>query len=157
MNLNRWLVQNVPMETWSTSCKITWLINHSTEERKPFKPMLLWHLSAIQSTPFLSCCVRLISSSQSRQPILREHSSDRIHLYIPGWEVNILKESVFSKEFGFIVDYLAEILKQFRKYDYTNLVDQYVDFDPSYTGRDKLAIRKNVLGFGEANISKTNR
>ncbi len=71
---------------------------------------------------------------------------DRIHLYIPGWEVNILKESVFSKEFGFIVDYLAEILKQFRKYDYTNLVDQYVDFDPSYTGRDKLAIRKTFSG-----------
>lgn len=71
---------------------------------------------------------------------------DRIHIYIPGWEVNILKESVFSREFGFIVDYLAEILKQFRKYDYTNLVDQYVDFDPSYTGRDKNAIRKTFSG-----------
>jgi ATP-dependent Lon protease len=57
-----------------------------------------------------------------------------------------LKESVFSREFGFIVDYLAEILKQFRKYDYTNLVDQYVDFDPSYTGRDKNAIRKTFSG-----------
>lgn len=71
---------------------------------------------------------------------------DRIHIYIPGWEVNILKESVFSREFGFIVDYLAEILKQFRKYDFTNLIDQYVDFDPSYTGRDKLAIRKTFSG-----------
>ena len=71
---------------------------------------------------------------------------DRIHIYIPGWEVNILKESVFSREFGFIVDYLAEILKQFRKYDYTNLIDQYVDFDSSYTGRDKLAIRKTFSG-----------
>ena len=50
------------------------------------------------------------------------------------------------REFGFIVDYLAEILKQFRKYDYTNLVDKYVDFDPSYTGRDKLAIRKTFSG-----------
>lgn len=71
---------------------------------------------------------------------------DRIHLYIPGWEVNILKESFFSKEFGFIVDYLAEILKQFRKNDYTDLVDKYVDFDPSYTGRDKNAIRKTFSG-----------
>lgn len=71
---------------------------------------------------------------------------DRLHIYIPGWEVNILKESVFSKEFGFIVDYIAEILKQFRKQDYTHLVDKYVEFDPSYTGRDKLAIKKTFSG-----------
>lgn len=61
---------------------------------------------------------------------------DRIHIYIPGWEYRC----------GFIVDYLAEILKQFRKYDFTNLIDQYVDFDPSYPGRDKLAIRKTFSG-----------
>ncbi len=36
---------------------------------------------------------------------------DRMHIYIPGWEVRILKNSVFSTEFGFIVDYMAEILK----------------------------------------------
>lgn len=74
---------------------------------------------------------------------------DRLHLYIPGWEVNILKESVFSKDFGFIVDYLAEILRQLRKYDYTHLADKYVDFDPSFTGRDKMAIKKTFSGLAK--------
>lgn len=74
---------------------------------------------------------------------------DRLHLYIPGWEVNILKESVFSNEFGFIVDYLAEILRQLRKYDFTNLADKYVDFDPSFTGRDKMAIKKTFSGLAK--------
>jgi len=71
---------------------------------------------------------------------------DRIHIYIPGWEVNILKESVFSKEFGFIVDYLAEILKEFRKLDYTTLIDDYVELDPSFSGRDKMAVKKTFAG-----------
>jgi len=74
---------------------------------------------------------------------------DRLHLYIPGWEVNILKESVFSKDFGFIVDYLAEILRQLRKYDFTHLADKYVDFDPSFTGRDKMAIKKTFSGLAK--------
>lgn len=71
---------------------------------------------------------------------------DRIHIYIPGWEVDILKENIFSREFGFIVDYLAEILSQFRKLDYSNLIDQYADLDPSYSGRDKMAVRKTFSG-----------
>ena len=71
---------------------------------------------------------------------------DRIYLYIPGWEVNILKESYFSEGYGFIVDYLAEILRQLRKYDYSNLLDQYVALDRSYSGRDKLAVMKTFSG-----------
>lgn len=71
---------------------------------------------------------------------------DRIHLYIPGWEVPILKESMLSKDYGFIVDYLAEILREFRKYDYSDLLDKYVELDPSYTGRDKMAVRKTFSG-----------
>jgi len=71
---------------------------------------------------------------------------DRIHIYIPGWEVDILKERVFSRRFGFIVDYLAEILKEFRKLDYTTLVDDYVTFDPSFSGRDKMGVRKTFAG-----------
>ena len=71
---------------------------------------------------------------------------DRIHLYVPGWEVPILKESMFSTGYGFIVDYLAEILREFRKYDFSDLLDKYVDLDPSYTGRDKMAVRKTFSG-----------
>ncbi|MDI1324874.1 MAG: BREX system Lon protease-like protein BrxL [Algoriphagus sp.] len=71
---------------------------------------------------------------------------DRIHMYIPGWEVRILKSSVFTKEFGFIVDYLAEILKDLRKSDYSGLMDRYVELDGSLTTRDKTAIRKSFSG-----------
>ncbi len=71
---------------------------------------------------------------------------DRIHNYIPGWEVPILKESYFTSQFGFIVDYLAEILREFRKLDYSNLVDEYVEMDPSFSGRDKMAVRKTFSG-----------
>lgn len=71
---------------------------------------------------------------------------DRLHIYIPGWEVKILKESVLTREFGFIVDFLAEILRQLRKYDYSNLMDNFVSVDPSYSGRDKTAVRKTFSG-----------
>lgn len=71
---------------------------------------------------------------------------DRMHIYIPGWEVRILKNSVFSTEFGFIVDYMAEILKELRKSDYSGILDQYVDLDGSLSQRDKTAIRKTFSG-----------
>lgn len=72
---------------------------------------------------------------------------DRMHLYSPGWEVKILKEAVFSSGYGFIVDYLAEILRLLRKYDYTGKLDQYFELDGSLTARDKMAIRKTFSGF----------
>jgi ATP-dependent Lon protease len=71
---------------------------------------------------------------------------DRIHIYIPGWEVKILKDAMLSDSYGFIVDYLAEILRQLRKYDYSSLLSNYVELDPSYSGRDKTAILKTFSG-----------
>ena len=71
---------------------------------------------------------------------------DRMHMYIPGWEVRILKTAVFSSEYGFIVDYLAELLREMRKYDYSSILDKYVTLDGSLTTRDKTAIRKSFSG-----------
>lgn len=71
---------------------------------------------------------------------------DRMHLYIPGWEVRILKNQVFSKGYGFIVDYIAEILKELRKADYSGLMDSFVELDASLSTRDKTAIRKTFSG-----------
>ena len=71
---------------------------------------------------------------------------DRMHMYIPGWEVSILKTAVFSSEYGFIVDYLAELLREMRKYDYSSILDNYVTLDGSLTTRDKTAIRKSFSG-----------
>jgi len=74
---------------------------------------------------------------------------DRIHTYVPGWEVRILKSSVFSVEYGFIVDYLAELLRELRKYDFSPLLDGKVKLDGSFTTRDKTAIRKTFSGFAK--------
>jgi ATP-dependent Lon protease len=71
---------------------------------------------------------------------------DRLHMYIPGWEVRILKSSVFSIEYGFIVDYLAELLRELRKWDYASMLDDKITLDGSLTTRDKTAIRKSFSG-----------
>lgn len=74
---------------------------------------------------------------------------DRLHMYIPGWEVRILKSSVFSTEYGFIVDYLAELLHVLRRVDYSPLLDEKVKLDRSLTTRDKTAIRKSFSGLAK--------
>lgn len=71
---------------------------------------------------------------------------DRMHMYIPGWEVRILKSAVFSDEYGFIVDYLAELLRALRKSDYSSILDDVIKLDGSLTTRDKTAIRKSFSG-----------
>ena len=74
---------------------------------------------------------------------------DRMHMYIPGWEVRILKSKVFSDEYGFIVDYLAELLRELRKSDYSPLLDGKVKLDGSLTTRDKTAVRKSFSGMAK--------
>lgn len=74
---------------------------------------------------------------------------DRMHMYIPGWEVRILKSSVFSVEYGFIVDYLAELLRELRKSDYSPLLDGKVKLHGSLTTRDKTAVRKSFSGMAK--------
>lgn len=74
---------------------------------------------------------------------------DRLHMYIPGWEVRILKNEVFSGNYGFIVDYLAEILRELRKADYSSILDQYIELHSSLSTRDKTAIRKSFSGMAK--------
>jgi ATP-dependent Lon protease len=71
---------------------------------------------------------------------------DRIHMYIPGWEVRILRSAVFSKDYGFIVDYLAELLRALRKSDFSSILDTKIILDGSLTSRDRVAIRKSFSG-----------
>ncbi|WP_294082585.1 MIT C-terminal domain-containing protein, partial [Proteiniphilum sp. UBA5384] len=66
--------------------------------------------------------------------------------YSPGWEVRVLKKSWFSDGFGFISDYLAELLHELRKQDFSTLMNQYVKFDNSLSERDLNAIRKTFSG-----------
>jgi len=71
---------------------------------------------------------------------------DRIHYYIPGWEVDIIRNEMFTDGYGLIVDYLAEVLKAFRGEDFRNEFSQYFDLDETIATRDKTAITKTFGG-----------
>ena len=71
---------------------------------------------------------------------------DRIHMYLPGWEVQKLRNEMFTGDYGFIVDYLAEVMKELRKEDYMKSYQQYFELSDSITTRDKTAIEKTFSG-----------
>jgi len=74
---------------------------------------------------------------------------DRMHAYLPGWEVQKLRNDMFTSEYGFIVDYLAEILKGLRKEDRTNDYSKYFELSDSITTRDKTSIAKTYAGLAK--------
>ena len=71
---------------------------------------------------------------------------DRIHAYLPGWETKKLRNEMFSIDFGFIVDFLAEVLKSLRKEDYSKSYQKYFDLSTTITTRDKTSIEKTFSG-----------
>ena len=71
---------------------------------------------------------------------------DRMHAYLPGWEVQKLRNDMFTADYGFIVDYLAEILKDLRREDYTNEYKRFFDLSSTITTRDKDSISKTFAG-----------
>ena len=74
---------------------------------------------------------------------------DRIHAYLPGWEVQKLRNEMFTEDYGFIVDYLAEVLKELRKEDRTHEYTNYFDLSDSITTRDKTSIAKTFAGLAK--------
>ncbi len=71
---------------------------------------------------------------------------DRIHVYLPGWEVEKLRNEMFTDGYGFVVDYLAEILRELRKEDWTNDYQKHFELSNSITTRDKTSIMKTFAG-----------
>jgi len=71
---------------------------------------------------------------------------DRIHAYLPGWEVQKLRNEMFTDGYGFIVDYLAEVLKEMRKEDHMHDYKKLFDLSSSITTRDKDSIAKTFSG-----------
>ncbi len=74
---------------------------------------------------------------------------DRMHAYLPGWEVQKLRNDMFTSDYGFIVDYLAEILKELRKEDKTNDYSTFYALSDTITTRDKTAITKTFAGLAK--------
>jgi ATP-dependent Lon protease len=84
---------------------------------------------------------------------------DRIHYYIPGWEVEIIRGEMFSNGYGFVVDYLAEILRTYRNYDYSHHYERYFELSSDISTRDRDGIHKTFSGlmkilFPEGQASK---
>lgn len=71
---------------------------------------------------------------------------DRIHAYLPGWEVQKLRNEMFTSSYGFIVDYLAEVLKELRKEDHMQSYRQFFELSDTITTRDKDGIAKTFSG-----------
>ena len=70
---------------------------------------------------------------------------DRLHYYLPGWEVKMRNEH-FTSHYGFVVDYLAEALRELRKDNFTETLDQYFDLGSQLNARDRKAVRRSVSG-----------
>lgn len=71
---------------------------------------------------------------------------DRIHAYLPGWEVKPINNDLFSHGYGLIVDYFAEILRHLRTEDFGNLYDELFTIESDITTRDRDGIRKTFGG-----------
>jgi ATP-dependent Lon protease len=71
---------------------------------------------------------------------------DRLHFYIPGWEVDIIRGEMFSTGYGFVVDYLAEILRNLRNDDYSPLYREHFELFADISDRDRTGVQKTFSG-----------
>lgn len=72
---------------------------------------------------------------------------DRMHCYIPGWEIPKYRPESFTNDYGFITDYLSEFMRELRKDSYSNIVDKYFRLGNNLNQRDTIAVRKMISGF----------
>ena len=71
---------------------------------------------------------------------------DRMHCYIPGWEIPKFRPEHFTNDYGFITDYLAEFLRELRKEQFGDALDEYFRLGKNLNQRDTIAVRKMVGG-----------
>ena len=71
---------------------------------------------------------------------------DRLHFYLPGWEVPKMRNEHFTDHYGFVVDYLAEALRELRKHNYTEIIDHHFSLGSHLNARDRKAVRRTVSG-----------
>lgn len=80
--------------------------------------------------------------------VIREDMAflDRIHFYIPGWEIPKMRVEFFTDHYGFVVDYLAEALRELRKHNFTEIIDRHFSLGSHLNARDVKAVRKTFSG-----------
>ena len=93
----------------------------------------------------------LAKTSHLLQP-LSEHMQDlalidRIHCYVPGWELDKMRPGHFTTHYGFVVDYITEVWRSLRKTSYGAAIDDHFSLGSHLNQRDVRAVRKTVSGF----------
>ena len=96
----------------------------------------------------------MVRSSHLFEPmpdIIREDTAflDRIHFYVPGWEIPKMQMAMFTNGYGFVVDYLAEALRQMRRRNVTEIIDGDFGLGSQLKSRDVKAVRKTVAGLAK--------
>lgn len=71
---------------------------------------------------------------------------DRLHFYLPGWEIPKMRNDLFTDHYGFVVDYLAEALRELRKHNFTEIADRHFSMGSHLVSRDRKAVKKTVSG-----------
>ncbi len=84
---------------------------------------------------------------------------DRMHFYLPGWEIPKMRSELLTEKYGLITDCIAEYCKEIRKYDFSHLFDKYYKLNKDFNKRDEIAVRKTFSGmckllFPDENITK---
>ena len=72
---------------------------------------------------------------------------DRMHCYLPGWEIPKFRPEHFTNDYGFISDYLAEFIRELRKEQYGDALDHYFRLGKNLNQRDTIAVRRMVDGY----------
>jgi len=80
--------------------------------------------------------------------VIREDMAflDRLHFYVPGWEIPKMRVEFFTDHYGFVVDYFAEALRELRKHNFTEATDRFFSLGSHLNARDVKAVRKTVSG-----------
>jgi ATP-dependent Lon protease len=79
-------------------------------------------------------------------PMIDPAFLDRVHFYIPGWEVPKMEQKFFTGHYGLVADYLSEALRELRKYSYADALATDFSFGSHLNARDEKAVRKTVSG-----------
>ena len=74
---------------------------------------------------------------------------DRMHCYVPGWEIPKYRPDFFTDEYAFITDYLSEFMKEMRKEQFGDACDKFFKFGSNLNQRDVIAVRKMISGFAK--------
>ena len=93
----------------------------------------------------------LLKTSHLFEPFPKEMANDsaffdRIHFYLPGWEIPKMRPELITDEYGFITDYLSEYFREMRKRTFSDSLDKYFKLGNNLNQRDVIAVRKTVSG-----------